>query len=70
MGDGLWAVLNKGNEIDNGECSLTRLGTSSTHSQVTTPFYDASGQVTGCASKSGDTTKIYDSSGRLVGKRP
>jgi YD repeat-containing protein len=45
-----------------------RIGSSTTDSQGTTTFYDASGKVTARASKSGDTTTIYDATGRVVGK--
>lgn len=44
------------------------VGTSSTDSQGTTTFYDASGRITGRASKSGNTTTIYDERGRNVGR--
>jgi YD repeat-containing protein len=39
-----------------------------TDSQGSTTIYDASGNVTGRTSTSGNTTTIYDTSGRNVGR--
>ena len=44
------------------------VGRSSTDSQGTTTYYDASGKVISRETTTGNTTTIYDSGGRTVGR--